>query len=149
MAGKSDAWENGLLNLLFNNQAFANVGDASGLQPSSVTGSLYVSLHTADPGDAGDQTTNETAYTDYARVAVGRTTAGWDAATTGVTVPAADIDFPECGATPGAAVGWFGIGVSGALGATALVYSGALNPSITMATGVIPRIKATSTITET
>ncbi len=29
---------------------------------------LYVSLHTGDPGEAGDQTTSEAAYTSYARV---------------------------------------------------------------------------------
>ena len=147
MAGKSAAWENGVLNLLFLNQAFAAVGDASGLQPSAATGSLYVSLHTADPTDAGTQSSNETAYNGYGRIAVSRA-AGFTSATTGVIVPAADIDFAECTGTPGAAVTYFGIGVSGT-GATTLVYAGALSPSVTMATGVIPRVKATSTITET
>ena len=37
---------------------------------SSVAGSLYVSLHTADPGVGGGQNTNEATYSGYARVAV-------------------------------------------------------------------------------
>ena len=55
---------------MFNNTDFANIGDAGGLQNSATAGSLYVSLHTADPGEAGSQTTNEANYTSYARVAV-------------------------------------------------------------------------------
>jgi hypothetical protein len=66
-----------LLELLFQNLDFAGIGDAGGLQNSASAGSLYVSLHTADPGVAGDQTTNEVAYTSYARVAVARSEAGW------------------------------------------------------------------------
>lgn len=75
-----DAASNTLINqlkLLFQNLAWANVGDAGGLQPSATAGNLYVSLHTDDPGAGGDQTTNECAYTSYARVAVARSAAGW------------------------------------------------------------------------
>ena len=74
---KSNSWENALLLLMFNNSNVANVGDATGLRGSTVAGSLYISLHTADPGEAGDQTTNEIAYTGYARVAVARSGAAW------------------------------------------------------------------------
>jgi len=69
---KSNACENGLLLLMFNNTDFANIGDAGGLQNSATAGSLYISLHTSDPGEAGSQTTNEANYTSYARVAVAR-----------------------------------------------------------------------------
>ena len=41
---------------------------------------LYLALHTADPGAAGSQTTNEATYTSYARVSVARSTAGWTVA---------------------------------------------------------------------
>ena len=74
---KSNTWETGLLNLTFNNTAFTLVGDAAGLLPSAAAGSLYFSLHTADPAEAGDQTTSEVAYTSYARVAVARTSGGF------------------------------------------------------------------------
>ena len=54
----SNASETNLLNLLFNNTDWANVGDAAGLQNSAAAGSFYVALHTADPGDAGNQSTD-------------------------------------------------------------------------------------------
>lgn len=73
----SDAWVNDTLSHLLQNAAIANVGDTSGLQPSATAGSLYVSLHTSDPGVTGNQTTNETSYTSYARVAVARSGSGW------------------------------------------------------------------------
>jgi hypothetical protein len=56
---KSNSLENALLLLIFNNTNFANVGDATGVRGSTTAGSLYLSLHTADPGEAGDQTTSE------------------------------------------------------------------------------------------
>lgn len=143
---KSNAWENGLLLLLFNNSNFATVGDATGLRGSSAAGSLYVSLHTADPGEAGDQTTSETAYTSYSRQAVARSGAGFTVTGNSVS-PAANVDFPECTGSPGAAISHFGIGTASS-GAGVLLYSGTLTPNITMASGVIPRVKATSTVTE-
>ena len=73
----SKASETNFLNLLFNNADWANVGDAAGLQNSATAGSFYVALHTADPGDAGTQSTSEASYTGYARVAVARTAGGW------------------------------------------------------------------------
>ena len=39
-----------------------------------VAGSFYLSLHSADPGEAGNQTTSETNYGAYARQAISRTT---------------------------------------------------------------------------
>lgn len=73
-------WENtfevDLLELILENTTLANVGDATGLVGSSGAGSLYVSLHTADPV-GGNQTTSECDYTSYARVAVSRAGASW------------------------------------------------------------------------
>lgn len=51
------------LTLLFNNTDWANVGDAAGLQNSAAAGSLYLSLHTSSPAEAGNQSTNEISYT--------------------------------------------------------------------------------------
>ena len=65
-----------LLKLLFQNTTWANVGDATGLVHTTTAGSFFISLHTADPS-AGNQSTSETAYTGYARVAVARSSAGW------------------------------------------------------------------------
>lgn len=73
----SNASETNLLNLLFNNVDWPNVGDAAGLQNSATAGSFYVALHSSDPGDAGNQTTNEVSYTGYARVDVARSAGGF------------------------------------------------------------------------
>lgn len=58
----ASAANNFLLNL-FNNTTWANVGDATGIVGSGTAGSLYLSLHTSDPGESGDQSTNEISYT--------------------------------------------------------------------------------------
>ncbi|HYT46730.1 MAG TPA: hypothetical protein VEP90_30670, partial [Methylomirabilota bacterium] len=64
---KSNTWESDLLLLVFNNTNAGSIGDATGLRGSSTAGSLYVSLHTADPGETDDQTSSEATYTSYAR----------------------------------------------------------------------------------
>lgn len=61
--GMTTAAANSFLLLFFNNTDWAVVGDAAGLQNSAAAGSLYLSLHTATPGEAGNQSTNEIAYT--------------------------------------------------------------------------------------
>lgn len=76
----TDVFVERALKHIFQNAAFANVGDAGGLLASATAGSLYVSLHTASP-DSGDvQTTSEADYTSYARVAVVRSAVGWTVA---------------------------------------------------------------------
>ncbi len=72
---KSNVQETGYLKLLFQNIALANIGDASGLQPSTIAGSFYIALYTTDPTDADVGT--EATYTSYARVAVARSVLGW------------------------------------------------------------------------
>lgn len=143
---KSNTFENDLLLLIFNNTAIADIGDVAGLRATTTAGSLYWSLHTADPGEAGTAITNETAYTGYARVAGARAGSAFTVTANSVS-PAANVDFGECTASPGGAITHFGI-VNTASGAGKLLYSGTMTPNITMAAGVIPRIKTTSTITE-
>ena len=143
---KSNVFENDLLALIFNNTAIADIGDAAGLRATTTAGSLYWSLHTADPGEAGTAITSETAYTGYARVAAARS-AGSFTITANSVSPTVNVDFAECTASPGAAITHFGI-VNTASGAGKLLYKGTMTPNITMAIGVIARIKTTSTITE-
>jgi len=136
---KSNTFENDLLLLLFNNTAVSDVGDASGLQPSATAGSLYISLHTADPGEAGDQTTNEATYTSYARQAVARSGSGWTVSGNGVE-NAAEILFPE--ATGGSeTITHFGVGTA-VSGTGKLLYSGALTSSLAVSSGIQPRFAA-------
>lgn len=146
---KGNNWENDLLLLLFNNTNAANIGDATGLRGSSTAGSLYVSLHTADPGEAGDQTTSECNYTGYTRQAAARSSGGFVVTANSVS-PAANATFPNpTNATnlPQTAT-HFGIGTSSS-GAGKLLYSGTLTPNIVISnTGVTPIFGSGSTITE-
>ena len=146
MAGKSDLLEAGFLKMVFQALPMTNIMDNTVTAPLT---NLYVSLHTADPGDAGGQTTNETAYTGYARVAVARTTGGWAISGTSPTTinPVSNIDFGQCSASPGAAITHFGIGTL-VSGVGVLLYAGTVTPNITVAVGVIPRLTTASTITE-
>ncbi len=143
---KSNTFENSLLLHIFNNTNIANIGDATGLRGSTAAGSLYWALHTADPGEAGSAVTSETAYTGYARVAAARSSGGFTVTGNSVS-PAANVDFGECTASPGGPLTHCSV-VDTSSGAGVILYSGTLTPNITMAAGVIPRIKTTSTITE-
>lgn len=142
---KSNAWENALVLLVFNNTNAALIGDATGLRGSTTAGSLYLSLHTADPGEAGDQTTNEIAYTSYARVAVARSSAGFTITANAAALLAA-ATFPAGTGGSGTA-SFFGIGTA-STGAGELLYSGGLSPSVVCGSGVTPQINAGTVVTE-
>jgi hypothetical protein len=143
---KSDAFENSLLLLIFNNTNIANIGDATGIRSSTAAGSLFMALHTADPGEAGSaQTTSEVSYTGYARVGVARSGAGF--VVTGNSVsPAANVDFGACTAGTATAT-HFSVGTV-VSGAGQILYRGALSPTISIAAGVTPRVTTATTITE-
>jgi hypothetical protein len=133
---KGNTFENDLLLLIFNNTAAALIGDASGLQPSATAGSLYVSLHTGDPGEAGNQTTSECAYTSYARVAVARSGAGWTVSGNTVT-NAALIQFPQCTGSSETAT-HFAIGTA-STSTGKILYKGALSASLAISSGIQPQ----------
>jgi len=139
---KSNSFENSMLKLIFNATAIADLAENDATSPAT---NLYVSLHTSDPGEAGDQTTNEIAYTDYARVAVARTTGGWTVTNNSVS-PAATISFPAGTGGSGTAT-HFGVGVA-ASGAGVLLYSGSITPNIVCGNGVTPQLTTATAITE-
>lgn len=141
---KTNTWENDLLALVFTNVNASLIGDATGLRGSTTAGSLYVSLHVGDPGEAGTQTTSEATFTGYARVAVARG-AAWTVAGNAV-VPTSNIDFPACTAGTNT-ITHFGVGTD-STGAGKLLYFGAVTPNIAVAAGVTARLTTASTITE-
>src|SRR5688500_12564023 len=142
---KTNAWETALLQLVFENTNAANIGDATGLRGSTTVGSLYFALHTADPGEAGSQTTSEAAYTSYARVAVARSGAGFTVTANSVS-PAANVDFPA--ATGGSETEThFSVGTASS-GAGKILYKGAISPTIVVSSGVTPRLTTATAITE-
>jgi hypothetical protein len=143
---KGNTFENDLLQLIFNNVDIADIGDASGLQNSATTGSLYVALHTADPGEGGTAQTSECAYGSYARVAVARNSGGWTVSGNSVT-NTAQIQFPEC-SSGSEVVTYVSITTAGS-GATKILYSGALTASRSVSSGITPLFAASGlTVTE-
>jgi hypothetical protein len=143
---KGNTFENDLLKLIFNATAIANIADNAASSPLT---NLYVSLHTANPDETGNQETNEVStgdYTNYARVAVARSGSGWTVTNNSVS-PAADIVFAAGTTGDAATLTHFGIGTA-ASGTGKLLYKGSLSPTIAVADGVTPRILTTSTITE-
>jgi hypothetical protein len=139
---KGNTFENDLLKLIFNGTAIANLADNAATAPLT---NLYVSLHTADPGEAGLQNASECAYAGYTRVAVARTAGGWTVVNNSVA-PVADITFPA--ATGGAETAThFAVGVA-ASGATKVLYKGAITPTVAISNGVQPKLTTATAITE-
>ena len=141
---KSTITCNNLLKLIFNATAWADIAENDATSPLT---NLYLSLHTADPGIGNNQTTNETSYTNYTRVAVLRTSAGWTVSTN-TAVNAALVQFPSCGVT-GATLTHVAIGTA-ASGAGNVLYAGPLNSSLAVASGIQPQFNPGAlTVTET
>ena len=118
MAEMSDYLEVKLLNLTLNGTAFTAVNDP------------YVSLHTADPTDAG--TGAEVTGGSYARTA-----ASFSTATVGVVATDADVTFPTATATWGV-VGWIGLWDAASSGN--MLYHTALDATKTIDSGDIFKI---------
>jgi hypothetical protein len=123
---KSNTTENDFLNYIFNAAAFS----------WNAISSTYVSLHTDDPGEGGNQASNETAYTNYARVAVVRTSSGWTVSGNTASNTAL-IQFPQC-STVGATLTHVAIGTTSS-GAGQILYSGQLNSPLTVSNLIQPQ----------
>lgn len=125
---KGNTTENDIMKFMFQNVAMPSYGS-----------NLYLSLHTADPGEAGDQTTNEAAYTSYARIGVARDATGW--VVSGNQSSNDDLlQFPQC--TGGSeTITHVAIGTASS-GAGQILYSGALNASIAVSNLIQPQFSA-------
>lgn len=133
---KGNTFENDWLLLIFNATAIANIADNAASSPLT---NLYVSLHTADVGEGGSQTTSEATYTSYARVAVARTSGGWTVSANAVA-NAATISFPA--ATGGSnTITHFAVGTASS-GAGKVLYKGALSASLAVSSGITPQFAA-------
>lgn len=142
---KSTSICNSILALLYNATAWANIADNATASPAT---NVYMSLHTASLTGASVQTTSETAYTNYARVAVARTTGGWTAPASGATSNVAAIEAPQCGVT-GATITTASTGKDASGGGIVFHY-GDLNAPIAVSNQIQPRFPIGAvTITET
>ena len=141
---KSTTTCNNLLGLFYNATAIANIADNAASSPITT---VSVALATASYSASSTMSSNETAYTNYARQTVARTAGGWAAPSAGATSNVAAIEFPQCGVT-GATITSACTG-KGA-GASDIFHYGDLNASIAVSNQIQPRFAAGAvTITET
>jgi hypothetical protein len=140
----SDTSESAILSLIFNATTWANYAINATTTPET---NIICALHTADPGDAGTQSTSEATYSSYARVNVARTSGGWTISGTNPTqaAPVAAINFPA-GTGGSGTVTYFSTGKSGG-GATPILFSGTVTPNIATGNGVTPSLSTATTIT--
>lgn len=124
---KGNVTENDFIKIVFRNN----------YDPSWRTqANLYLALHTADPGEGGNQSTNEATYTGYQRVAVAKDATGWDI-TDNQASNAALIQFPQC--TGGSeTITHVSIGTA-ATGTGQILYSGALNAPLNVSNLIQPQ----------
>jgi hypothetical protein len=137
MSAATDVFENGILSLFLENANYANVGDATGLRGSSTAGVLYVSLHTASPGETGTQSTSETSYGSYVRSggSVARSTSGWTVSG-GSGTNDGTITYASC-SSGSATITHFGIGSDSTSTGNLFIY-GTVSPNLSVSTGITP-----------
>lgn len=134
--------EDAILDLIFSATTWANYAINATASPET---NIHVGLHTADPGDTGTMSTNESAYTNYGRVNVARG-AGWSASSGGSVSPVSAINFATSGAA-GTTVTHFSTGKTGG-GATATLWFGSITPTIAIgAAGITPQLTTATALT--
>lgn len=134
----ANAAEAAFMDLYFNNVAWSNLGNAGGVLPSTVAGSIYVALATGAYTGASTQLTNEAAYVGYLRVAVARSAAGWTRSGSGPTqaANAAAVTFPTSTSGPESETHFsFGHASSGA---GQVSWYGALTATLVVNNGITP-----------
>ena len=138
--GIGSTFGNSLLQLIFNAVTITSIAQNA----SSPLTSLYLSLHTADPGAGGSQTTSEAAYTSYARVAVVRTSSGFTVSGLNVTLTSA-VSFPA--ATGGSETETYWAVGTASSGAGQILGRGPISPTIAVSSGVTPQLTTGTTVT--
>lgn len=133
---KGNSFETDWLELIFNATAITELDTLT---------QLWLALMTADPGETGTMTTNETTYTSYSRVSLPRTSTAWAVAANSVS-PVANISFPACtggsGTITHACIG------SASSGAGKIFYKGTVTANISVSAGVTPQLTTGSAVTE-
>lgn len=139
---KSDTFENDLMKLIFNGTAITGIADNASAAPSTV---WYLSLHTADPGEAGSQATSEADYTGYTRVGIIRTSTAWTVSNN-TAQNALLVQFPLSSGGSNI-VTHIGVGVASTSNGK-ILYSGELTSPRTITSGIQPQFSAGDLIIE-
>lgn len=142
-ASKANTYETDVLGLVLNGTAVANVADNAASAPLT---NLYIAFATADPGEAGDQTTSEATFTGYSRTAIGRSPGSpqWTVSSIGGVGTAKNtnaITGPTytVGAGSPQTLTFFDVGTASS-GAGKILYSGALSNALIVNPGITVQI---------
>lgn len=134
---KSNACENDVIKLMF-------LGTDPAWRDAVGQPDLYLALHSADPTDAGTQTSSEIVYTSYLRVAVARTAGGWVVAGNQASNTAL-LQFPKCTGLVDTAR-YVSIGLSDTGIAGQILYSGQLTSDLAVSTNIQPQFAIASLV---
>lgn len=139
---KSNTFENDFLKLILWGTPIEYIADNAATGTAT---SYFLALHTIDPGEAGNQTSNEVSYGNYSRVEILR-----DNTEINITDNVATFintkSFPQC--TSGSLTGtYFSLGIA-ATGTGKILWSGSVSPPIVISLGSTPQLGAGTSITE-
>lgn len=134
---KSNTTENDVVKAIF-------LGTDPSWRDTAGQANFYLALHSADPGEAGTQTTSEISYGDYHRISIARSAGGWTVSGNSAK-NAALAQFPVCsGGTATARYLSIGLGDTGVAGQ--IIYSGALNDELAISNLVQPTFNIESIV---
>ncbi|MFY8164326.1 MAG: hypothetical protein ACOVKC_08830 [Brevundimonas sp.] len=149
----SDTTEAAILALIFNATAWGNYADNAASVPQT---NVAAALHTADPGDSGNMSTSEIAYTGYnnnsavLRAQVARTSGGFTVSGASPTQAAlvAALSYGAGSGGSGTAT-HFSFGKTATVGTTnsAYLFSGTVTPNIVCGSGVTPQLTTATVCT--
>jgi hypothetical protein len=141
--GKGTIFDGQLLALILNGTSISNIADNAASSPLTT---LYLSLHTTDPGAGGVQNSNEATYTGYGRQGVSRNSSGFTVSGASATLTST-VSFGTPTGGAGQVLAWFALGTL-VTGSGEILYRGPITPSITVVNGVPPQLTTGTTITE-
>lgn len=120
--------------------AWSNIADNAATSPNT---NIFLAGHTAAPGVTGNQTTNELAYTSYARVSVARTTGGFAESAAALTLQAL-TSFPAGTGGSGTMTHYsYGLSTSGT---GTLDFYGTVTPNVVCGSGVTPQLTTATSL---
>jgi len=138
----SDTFANDLAKLIFWGTAIADLAENDSSSPAT---SLYLALHTANPGGAGNQSTSEISYTSYIRKALLRDNTAWSI-TGRIITPVADVLWATSTGGTGGTVTHWSVG-PGSSGATKIIAYGTVSPTFNVVTDVTPTLSNLTSLT--
>lgn len=149
MAGISTQLQSAVLSIIFGGTTSPITSIAT-----TTTTQIWVALHTADPGNGGNQGTSEVAYTNYQRIATQRSTnvVGWQISGASPTsvFPSSAITFAQCTTASAVVVTNWSVGTTSSTGSGAtlnMYFTGTVTPNISLGANVTPSLTTGSACT--